>query len=191
MESTSLKSIIPGFEILSKMRLELSRKRRAGVSAVLATVILIAITLVAALAAAGFVFGVIGTFTSGNAFSNYSVLGGDGNSTTSDSTTTTSPGGVLTATPASCTSAGRTRSKCVLDALNSGSSTVSVLKNACVIYILGVPVGGTNPAKTIKPGKSATFTCTVSGVEPPIGSGASGFVSVQGSPMVSFSGIWS
>ncbi|HUK79290.1 MAG TPA: archaellin/type IV pilin N-terminal domain-containing protein [Nitrososphaerales archaeon] len=173
------------------MRSGFSRKRRAGVSSVLATVILITITLVAAVAVAGFVFGTIGTFTSGNAFSNYGVLGGDGNSTTSDTTTTTSSGASVTATPTSCTSASKTKSKCVLDVLNSGSSTVSVLKNSCVIYILGVPVGGTNPTKTIKSGKSSSLTCTVSGAEPPVGSSASGFVSVQGSPSVPFAGVWS
>ena len=143
------------------------------------------------MAVAGFVFGTIGTFTSGSAFSDYSVLGGDGNSTTSETTTTTLSGSSVTVTPTSCTGAGKAKSKCVLDALNSGSSTVDVLKNACVIYILGVPVEGTNPAKTIKSGKSATLTCTISGAEPPVGSGASGFVSVQGGPSAPFAGVWS
>ncbi|MGD0478421.1 MAG: type IV pilin N-terminal domain-containing protein [Nitrososphaerales archaeon] len=39
------------------------RKKRQAVSPVLATIILIAITLVAAIAVAGFVFGLMGTFT--------------------------------------------------------------------------------------------------------------------------------
>jgi len=158
-------------------------------AAVLATVILITITLVTAVAVAGFVFGIFGTFTSGNAFSSYSVLG-DRNSTTSDTTTTTLSGNPITVTPTSCTAASKTRSKCALNVLNSGSSTANVLKNSCVIYILGVPVGGTNPAKTIKPGKSAVLTCTVNGAEPPIGSSASGLISLQGSPAPSFAGIW-
>jgi len=41
-----------------------SARRRKGISPVLATVILIAITLIAAIAVAGFVFGLFGTFTS-------------------------------------------------------------------------------------------------------------------------------
>jgi len=41
-----------------------SPKRRRAISPVLATVILIAITLIAAIAIAGFVFGLFGTFTS-------------------------------------------------------------------------------------------------------------------------------
>jgi len=45
------------------MRINSQRRRRA-ISPVLATVILIAITLIAAIAIAGFVFGLFGTFTS-------------------------------------------------------------------------------------------------------------------------------
>jgi len=45
------------------MRINSPRRRRA-ISPVLATVILIAITLIAAIAIAGFVFGLFGTFTS-------------------------------------------------------------------------------------------------------------------------------
>jgi len=46
------------------MKINSSRRRKA-ISPVLATVILIAITLIAAIAVAGFVFGLFGTFTSG------------------------------------------------------------------------------------------------------------------------------
>jgi len=46
------------------MKINGARRRRA-ISPVLATVILIAITLIAAIAIAGFVFGLFGTFTSG------------------------------------------------------------------------------------------------------------------------------
>jgi len=45
------------------MKINYARRRR-GISPVLATVILIAITLIAAIAIAGFVFGLFGTFTS-------------------------------------------------------------------------------------------------------------------------------
>ncbi len=48
-------------------------RRRKGISPVLATVILIAITLVAATSIAGFVFGLMGTFTSTAAVSASSV----------------------------------------------------------------------------------------------------------------------
>jgi flagellin-like protein len=43
---------------------KVQRKNRKAISPVLATVILIAITLIAAIAIAGFVFGLFGTFTS-------------------------------------------------------------------------------------------------------------------------------
>ena len=46
------------------MRITNSRKNRKAISPVLATVILIAITLIAAIAIAGFVFGLFGSFTS-------------------------------------------------------------------------------------------------------------------------------
>jgi len=46
------------------LKIQNARRRRA-ISPVLATVILIAITLIAAIAIAGFVFGLFGTFTSG------------------------------------------------------------------------------------------------------------------------------
>lgn len=45
------------------MNLRAYRKKRKAVSPVLATIILIAITLVAAIAVAGFLFGLMGTFT--------------------------------------------------------------------------------------------------------------------------------
>lgn len=174
------------------MRVDIPRRRR-GVSAVLATVILIAITLVAAVAVAGFLFGLMGTFTSGNAFSNYGVLGGDGNSTTTDSTTTTSSGGAITATATSCTAASKMKSKCTLSVLNSGLSNAKVVRHSCIVFISGIPAGSNNPtgAKTLKPGQPATITCTVSGAEPAIGTAASGFITIEGGPTVSFSGIWS
>ncbi|MGP8057559.1 MAG: archaellin/type IV pilin N-terminal domain-containing protein [Nitrososphaerales archaeon] len=46
------------------MKIVQSGKKRKAISPVLATVILIAITLIAAIAVAGFVFGLFGTFTS-------------------------------------------------------------------------------------------------------------------------------
>jgi len=46
------------------MRVYLNNKKRHAISPVLATVILIAITLIAAIAVAGFVFGLFGSFTS-------------------------------------------------------------------------------------------------------------------------------
>jgi flagellin-like protein len=50
-----------------------SAKRRRAISPVLATVILIAITLIAAIAIAGFVFGLFGSFTSSARVSQLSV----------------------------------------------------------------------------------------------------------------------
>jgi len=89
----------------------INHKRRKAISPVLATVILIAITLIAAIAVAGFVFGLFGTFTSSatlqlSVVSCYSGTTGAGNLATS--------------------------SYCVLAVTNTGGSSGSV--TACTLY---------------------------------------------------------
>ena len=175
------------------MKMGRSHRRSRGVSSIIATVILIAITLVAAVAVGGFVFGLMGQFTSGNAFSGYgNLMGGNSSSTTTTDTTTdtTTTANTVAVTPTSCTASGKTRSKCTLSIMNSGTSNADVVKNSCLIDLSGTLVGGTNPAKTIKPGKSATLTCTVNGAEPPSGTALSGYISDQ-SGALAFSGTWS
>jgi len=92
------------------MKITNNRKRKA-ISPVLATVILIAITLIAAIAVAGFVFGLFGTFTSSATLqlavvSCYSGSTGAGNIATS--------------------------SYCILSVTNTGGSAGSV--TACSVY---------------------------------------------------------
>ena len=158
-------------------------------SSVLATVILIAITLMSAIAVGGFYFGLLGSFANGSALTGYSSSF-DASSSVSTSTTSTSPPLSVTVTPTSCTASGKTKSKCALEVTNEGSSPVTISKNLCLIVISGVPTVGTNPSKAIKPGKSTSFTCAVDGSEPPKGTAATGLVQFsQGSS--SFSGTWS
>ena len=177
-----------------KMRFARNGTRR-GVSPVLATVLLIAITLIAAVAMAGMFFGLLNTFTTGNQFSGDIVIAGGttGTSTTTTATSTSSAStsDQVTVTGVTCTSSGKTKSKCTLDLLNGGASKAVVSKNGCLVEISGVLVSGTNPSKTINAGKSASVVCTVTGVEPPVGSAASGFVGIQGGPLLPFSGSWS
>ena len=167
---------------LSGMKLARKVAKRPALSAVLATLILISITIVSAVAVGGFVFGTIGTFTSGSAFSNYSSGSDEAGNSTTTTTVVTSASGSVVANPTSCTAPSKSKSKCTLDVLNSGTSTATIPKNSCIINIAGVPTAGVNSAKTIKAGKSVTVGCTVTATEPPIGSSATGFLSVQGGP---------
>ena len=165
-------------------------KRRA-VTPILATMILISITIVSAIAVGGFIFGTMGMFTNGSAFSNYSTIGDDGGSSSTTTTVSTSASGSVIANPTSCTASSKTKSKCTLNVLNEGTSSATIPKNGCIINISGVPTAGTNTAKTIKAGKSASVVCTVTAAEPPKGSSATGFLLVQGNPNADFSGVWS
>jgi len=86
-----------------------SPRRRKAISPVLATVILIAITLIAAIAIAGFVFGLFGTFTSGQ---NLQLVGTSCYSSTHTGATT--------------------ENVCVLSLTNTGGASASI--TACSIY---------------------------------------------------------
>jgi flagellin-like protein len=60
----SIENISQSENRISKLNLVKLRTQRPGISPVLATVVLVAITLVATTAIAGFIFGLMGTFTS-------------------------------------------------------------------------------------------------------------------------------
>ncbi len=137
--------------------------KRKAISPVLATVILIAITLIAAVAIAGFVFGLFGSFTT-NALVSGSV--------------TTCTG----ATDAVCTA--------VLRNTGSGSATVTgcslSLGGANEVGAFAVVSG------SITAGNSGIYSCTVVGTpENSIGSQAIGSFSLSNGGTVQFAGTWS
>jgi len=154
------------------MRVYLHGKRRKAISPVLATVILIAITLIAAIAVAGFVFGLFGSFTS-------SVR-------VQVSTETIYHGalGIGAAPPAS-----------TMLLLNTGTSntnanglTLTYGGQSCAPAITGAPVAVT---AGVAPGVSLTITvgsCTVASTA---GESFSGLVSLSNGAQVPFSGQFS
>src|SRR5712692_9050845 len=91
-----------------------NKGKRKAISPVLATVILIAITLIAAIAIAGFVFGLFGSFTS--------------SATVSVQVQTCAVTGLV----------------CTLTVSNSGTASASISANTCTVNLAGVPVKGTN-----------------------------------------------
>jgi len=152
------------------MRINSPRKRKA-ISPVLATVILIAITLIAAIAIAGFVFGLFGSFTSS---------------------------AQVSARVISCTLAGAVPNKlvCTLALTNTGTSNTAI--TACGINVGGSSVASTATAGTgsltINAGATDSgVLCTTNANqgEPAIGSQAVGSISVSNGASVPFSGVWS
>jgi len=114
-----------------------SPRRRKAISPVLATVILIAITLIAAIAIAGFVFGLFGTFTSGqNMQLSTQACYASGNGKSTNSTTFF----VLNPYPGGC----------ILAITNSGGATGSI--TGCSIY------GAPGTVGKITGAHGATFT---------------------------------
>jgi len=110
-------------------------KKRAAISPVLATVILIAITLIAAIAIAGFVFGLFGTFTATARVS---------------------------ATAISCQSKATngTLAYCIASLTNNGNAAVTV--QGCSFTGSGGGVGtmhDKSASATIASGASASFGC--------------------------------
>src|SRR2546427_11477702 len=95
------------------MKMVLHGRKRKAISPVLATVILIAITLIAAIAIAGFVFGLFGSFTSS---------------------------AQVQASVTSCTYAATIES-CTVQATNSGSANTSA--STCSIKVGGASTTGT------------------------------------------------
>jgi flagellin-like protein len=152
---------------------KVQRKNRKAISPVLATVILIAITLIAAIAIAGFVFGLFGTFTSGQ---NLQLVGSACSATKGNAVVF----GTKTAN----------NNGCVLALTNTGGAAASV--TACTIYgatgsAVGAPVtvaAGTTSAAPVIVECDTTGAATLTP-----GAAVSGqLVVASGSPMA-FSAI--
>jgi flagellin-like protein len=123
------------------------RKNRKAISPVLATVILIAITLIAAVAIAGFVFGLFGTFTSTAR---------------------------VQASVTSCVIHGAapgTGEDCNLVLTNSGNANVSPTGQCSVTYG-GHTWSGTTATTALTAGTSGTYVCTSSGGATQVGATA-------------------
>jgi len=140
-------------------------KNRKAISPVLATVILIAITLIAAIAIAGFVFGLFGSFTSSAQVS--------GQVTTCVGTTDV----------------------CTIVLRNTGTSNVAVtgcsvhIAGISATSTFAQTVGTLN---TVPASGSSTFTCTANTVTAQtVGSEAVGSFSMSNGASVPFSGVWS
>jgi flagellin-like protein len=169
------------------------RKNRKAISPVLATVILIAITLIAAIAIAGFVFGLFGSFTS-------------------------SP--QLTASPAQCGAAGAAPGDapvgpavvgsaavaCEFNLSNTGSGNAGIPGGACSISVAGITEAGTVYLSPLGVTSGAPLTslagntspkeavcqatiAIVAGNAPASGSTAGGTITTS-SATVPFSGTW-
>jgi len=153
------------------MKINGARRRRA-ISPVLATVILIAITLIAAIAIAGFVFGLFGTFTSSARLQSSIV---------------------------SCTHGGAGAGYCVIDVSNTGGASGTV--TGCVLYgVAGVESAGASAPTlvaatvTIAAGVAAPGTpvgCTVNtgGTALTSGAAVSGSLTVASGSPLSFSAV--
>jgi len=141
--------------------------KRKAISPVLATVVLIAMTLISAIAVSGFVFGLFGTFTS-------------------------SP--EVQAQFTSCNGAGNT---CTVTLYNSGSSNVSIFSGAgcATVTYGGITAEATSCASAggkVVAGSSLVVTITVaSNFNEPTGSQLTGSVALSNSAEALFSGTFS
>jgi len=132
--------------------------KREGISPVLATVILISITLIAATAISGFVFGLFGTFTS------TAVVSASGSSS-------------CTGTPESCT----------LFLTNTGTSSVA-LTGTCRLNFGGSSYLGTASlvSGNLNAGNSATVSCVSSASHATSGSQITGSVAIGNGAQILF-----
>jgi flagellin-like protein len=143
------------------MKITNAQKRKA-ISPVIATVILIAITLIAAIAIAGFVFGLFGSFTS-----TAQVLVSSASCTT----------GV---TPA-----------CTLTLSNSGTANTAVVASTFTLTYGGVKYGGScAAAPVITAGAATSVSCSVAGATAVSGEQFTGSLGLSNGGVVSFSGTF-
>ncbi len=139
--------------------------QRKAISPVLATVILIAITLIAAIAIAGFVFGLFGSFTS-SAHTSVSVT--------------------------SCTAGGGNEA-CLLSFLNSGTANTAAT-TVCSVTWGGAAHAGTMSGAAIVAGAiiansvPVSGTCTVTGATAAAGQQVVGAVQLTNGGSVQFAG---
>jgi flagellin-like protein len=145
-------------------------KHRKAISPVLATVILIAITLIAAVAIAGFVFGLFGSFTSSAQVSAHVTK--------------------CTAGPAGSAAH---NNECTLTLTNTGTSNVSVVGGSVQIGGSSVACNGALVLPPIAASSSASFTCLQLAATnaQTVGSQAVGSISLSNGASVPFSGVWS
>jgi len=140
--------------------------KRKAISPVLATVILIAITLIAAIAIAGFVFGLFGSFTK-----------------TAN----------VSASVTSCVWTAGTGEVCTLSMNNSG--TANTVANSCTMTYGGVTYTGTvGGTTTLTAGTLSSTTCTAkitgtpAAVDPGAGASIVGTVLASNGGQILFSG---
>lgn len=133
-------------------------KKRKAISPVLATVILIAITLIAAIAVAGFVFGLFGSFTSS---------------------------ALVTASVTNCSA---TSKSCNVLLINSGTANANVGTVCSMTFGGVSHAGITNTTATITAGGAAVgLLCTVGG-SPVQGQALVGQVGISNGGQIQFSG---
>jgi len=163
--------------------LRIPTKNRKAISPVLATVILIAITLIAAIAIAGFVFGLFGSFTSSAQVSARVVacastsLGGAGSHANNNECTV-----VLTNTGTSNV------------AVTGGSEQIGGVASTCNNGALaGVVFVAPSTSLTVGASSSTTVQClqATATTGQTIGSEAIGTFSLSNGASVPFSGVWS
>jgi archaeal type IV pilus assembly protein PilA len=168
LDGNSIRLLFPIQNVKLTMNFEkVQRKNRKAISPVLATVILIAITLIAAIAIAGFVFGLFGSFTSS---------------------------AQVSAQVTKCTFNG-TNDVCTVNLTNTGTSNVAVV--GCSINVGGSSTVGAAafvaPSTSLTVGASGTdlVSCTAGTTVQTVGSEAVGSFSMSNGASVPFSGVWS
>jgi flagellin-like protein len=140
------------------------KKTRKAISPVLATVILIAITLIASIAIAGFVFGLFGSFTST---------------------------AQVTVVPVTCNNSPNSPGTltCTLTIKNTGSSSTSV---TAVFLAYGTQVPGTGCSPVVSAGQSTTctaiFNLTPTTSTIPVGQAVQGSITLSNGASVPWSG---
>ncbi|HEV2138966.1 MAG TPA: archaellin/type IV pilin N-terminal domain-containing protein [Nitrososphaerales archaeon] len=148
------------------MTLRISKNRKA-ISPVLATVILIAITLIAAIAIAGFVFGLFGSFTSSAQVS-------------AQVQTCAAGTGVCTVKLTNTGTSNVAETGCFVRL--SGVNTAGV-----VTFAVTVPA----TTATVPASASGTYICTPPATAQTAGSQAIGSFTMSNGASVPFSGVWS
>jgi len=143
------------------MTMRISKNRKA-ISPVLATVILIAITLIAAIAIAGFVFGLFGSFTS-SAQVSAQVITCSRNAT----------------------------DNCLVTLRNTGTSNTAVTGCSVRVSGASV-IGTLSPlAPTVTASNTRNVGCQAAGAAQTSGSQAVGSFSLSNGASVPFTGVWS
>jgi len=148
------------------MTLRIPTKKRKAISPVLATVILIAITLIAAIAIAGFVFGLFGSFTSSAQVS-------------ASVTSCVKATGLCTLTLTNSGTSNVVSNSCRIQDL--GTSAAGTIAFVAPSTTLTVPAGGV-----------AHQSCSLGAASnSAVGSQAIGSIGMSNGATVPFSGVWS